>query len=194
MVTDHPDGLLVRRLRAGDIDALGELYEKYKARVYRTALAITQDRGAAEDILQESFLRLLTHAHRLRTDVPLQPWLYRVTVNLSYTWAQRQRRQEVETGEGVLEQLVASLHLLPEQWVERKETREAIQRAILRLPLSHRIVVVLFYLEGLELREIAGILGVPEGTVKSRLHYARESLRKLLGERRSASRVVYEFT
>ncbi len=194
MVVHHPDGPLILRLREGDVDALAELYEKYKASVYRTALAITRDRGAAEDILQESFLRLFTHARRIRADAPVQPWLYRVAVNLSYTWIKRQQRRQEKALDGMLEGLVASLHLLPEQWVEQKEAREAIQQAILRLPLGHQVVVVLFYLEELSLKEIAEILGIPEGTVKSRLHYARRFLRKALEGRVPVGGIVYEFT
>ncbi len=194
MAVHHPDGPLILRLREGDVDALGELYEKYKTSIYRTALAITRDRGAAEDILQECFLRLFTHAHRMRTDVPLHPWLYRVAVNLSYTWVKRQRRRQEGTFDGVLEGLVASLHLLPEQWVEQQETWEAIRQAITQLPLGHRVVVVLFYLEELSLKEIAEILGIPEGTVKSRLHYARRFLKGALEGRLPVAGVVYEFT
>ena len=190
----HPDGPLILRLRDGDVDALGELYERYKTSIYRTALAITRDRGAAEDVLQESFLRLFTHAHRIRTDVPVQPWLYRVAVNLSYTWVKKQRWQHEGVLDGVLEGLVASLHLLPEQWVERREVQETIQQAVAQLPLSHRIVVVLFYLEELSLKEIAEILDIPEGTVKSRLHYARRFLKEALEGRLPVGGVVYEFT
>ena len=190
----HPDGPLILRLRDGDVDALGELYERYKTSIYRTALAITRDRGAAEDVLQESFLRLFTHAHRIRTDVPVQPWLYRVAVNLSYTWVKKQRWQQERVLDGVLEGLVASLHLLPEQWVERREVQETIQQAVAQLPLSHRIVVVLFYLEELSLKEIAEILDIPEGTVKSRLHYARRFLKETLEGRLPVGGVVYEFT
>jgi len=187
------DGRLVVRMRKGDVDALGELYERYKTRIFRTALAITRDRGAAEDILQECFLRLFTHANRIRTDVPVGPWLYRVAVNLSRTWIQR-RQCRVGSLEDVLDRLTAPLHLLPEPMVERREAQEAVRQAIEKLPISHRIVVVLFYLEGLALREIADILEIPEGTVKSRLHYARESLRGLLAERKPVPGVVYEVT
>ena len=193
VVTGHPDGRLIIRLRGGDVEALGELYQKYKPRVFRTALAITKDRGVAEDILQETFLRLFVHADRIKTDVPLGPWLYRVAVNLSYSWVQR-RHRFIGALEGILERFAAPLGVLPERLVERSEAQETIQRAIMNLPLGHRVVVVLFYLEGLSLKEIAQVLEIPEGTVKSRLHYARESLKKLLAERRSVSGVVYEFT
>ncbi|HHS97303.1 MAG TPA: sigma-70 family RNA polymerase sigma factor [Chloroflexi bacterium] len=194
MAVYHPDGPLILRLRAGDVDALGELYKRYKTSIYRTALAITRDQGAAEDILQESFLRLFTHAHRIRPDVPLHPWLYRVAVNLSYKWLRKQQKQQKATSDGVLEGLAASFHFLPEQWIERREAQEAIREAITQLPLGHRVVVVLFYLEELSLKEIAEILRIPEGTVKSRLHYARRFLRDTLEGRVPVGEIVYEFT
>jgi RNA polymerase sigma-70 factor (ECF subfamily) len=78
--------------------------------------------------------------------------------------------------------------------VERKETQEVVQQAIESLPLPHRVVVVLFYLEGFSLKEIADVLEIPEGTVKSRLHYARESLKELLTEKRAVPGIAYEFT
>ncbi|MGD1996580.1 MAG: sigma-70 family RNA polymerase sigma factor [Anaerolineae bacterium] len=189
----HPDGRLVVRLRRGDVDALGELYEKYKTPIFRAALAITRDQATAEDVLQESFLRLFTHADCIQTDVPLGPWLYRVAVNLSYTLVKKRQRY---TGplNGLFDRLKAPLHLLPEKQIERAEMREILQRAIKNLPVTHQVVVVLFYLEGLSLKEIAEVLEIPEGTVKSRLHYARESLKELLGERRAVPEMVYEFT
>jgi RNA polymerase sigma-70 factor (ECF subfamily) len=189
----HPDGRLVLRLRNGDVDALGELYEKYKLRIYRTALAITRDQGAAEDILQETFLRLFTHADRIYTSVSVGPWLYRVAVNLCYAWGQKRSRR-VGLVEYMLDQLTAPLHLLPDRLVERHELQEAVRHAIAKLSLPHRTVVVLFYLENLSLKEIAEVLEIPEGTVKSRLHYARESLKGLLKERKQVSEVAYEFT
>lgn len=191
--TAPPDEQLVLRLRDRDVDALGELYERYKGRIFRTALAITQDRGVAEDILQECFVRLFVHADRIRTDVPLGPWLCRVAVNLSYTWFEKYRRW-VEPLEALMDHLTAPLHLLPEPAVEQIEVQERVQRAIEKLPLSQRTVVVLFYLEELSLKEIADILELPEGTVKSRLYYARESLKSLLAEWRPVPGVAHEFT
>lgn len=189
----HPDGELVVRLRQGDIDALAELYEKYRRTIFRTVWAITRDQGAAEDILQESFLRLFTHAEQIHTDMPVGPWLYRVAVNQSYTWTQKHRRSS-SVLDSVLEHLTAPFVSPPDRLVERREVQETVQQAINKLPFDRQVVLVLFYLENLSLREIANILQVPEGTVKSRLHYAREALRDLLVERRTVPELSYEFT
>lgn len=189
--SDAPDGTLILRLRQGDTAALAQIYERYKDRIYRTALAITRDPAAAEDILQECFIRLFTHADRLHTDEPIGPWLYRVAVNLSADWLSHRQRWF-----GLVNRLVErwTAPLRVEREVEERELQEKVQNAIRSLPLAQQVVVVLYYLEGLSLKEIAEILEVPEGTVKSRLHYAREALRERLTEWRPAIEMVYELT
>lgn len=182
----------ILRLRRGDKEALSELYEEYRIPIFRTALAITRDPHAAEDILQECFVRLFTHADRLQTDRPVGPWLYRVAVNLSCDWIQNRRRW-MGLLEGI-ERWLQVFHPMPEREVEERELQERVREAIRTLPLPQQVVVVLYYLEGLSLKEIADILEVPEGTVKSRLHYGREALKEYLVEWQPRRRVVYELT
>jgi len=195
MTTQHTDGRLVIRVRDGDLEALGELYERHKAQVYRTALAITRDEGAAEDILQETFLRIYTYADRIDESLPFEPWLYRVTVNLAYSWISRVKRW-LNSLQASLDRWVLPIQRYPEKAAEKHEQWQVLQRAIDSLPPAHRVVIILFYLEELSLKEIAYVVDVPEGTVKSRLYYARESLRKALveRERRLVPEVVYDFT
>ncbi|HEY72097.1 MAG: hypothetical protein DRJ03_24570 [Chloroflexi bacterium] len=195
MTAQHTDGWLVVRIRDGDFEALGELYKKYKALVYRTALAITRDERAAEDILQDVFLRVHTYADRLDETVALEPWLYRVTINSAYTWANRVKRWFYLL-QDTLDHLVMSPQLYPEATVEEQEWRQMIQQAIDALSPNHRVVIILHYLEGLSLKEIAYVADIPKGTVKSRLHYARKKLRKTIleQERRLAPEVAYDFT
>jgi RNA polymerase sigma-70 factor (ECF subfamily) len=195
MTTQHTDGRLVARVRDGDLEALGELYGKYKTQIYRTALAITRDERAAEDILQEAFLRVHAYADSIDGTVPLGPWLYRVTVNLAYSWTSRVKRW-IHSLQGTLDGWSSSPHWLPEAVAEEQEQREILQQAIDALPASQRVVVILYYLEGLSLKEIAYVTNVPEGTVKSRLHYARERLRKAIleQEHRLVPEVAYDFT
>jgi RNA polymerase sigma-70 factor (ECF subfamily) len=162
--------------------------------VYRTALAITRDREAAEDILQDCFLKVYVHIDRLDGSLPLSPWLHRVAVNLSYNWVDRRRRW-LKPLEDVIDCLVASPCSLPEFALERGELQHVVQKAIASLSFEHRAVIVLFYLNGFSLNEIAYILDCPVGTVKSRLHYARRNLRrKLERDRRSSPEVAYEFS
>jgi RNA polymerase sigma-70 factor (ECF subfamily) len=195
MTTQHTDGWLVVRVRDGDLDALGELYERYKTSVYRTALAITRDEKAAEDILQDAFLRIYTYAGTIDDTMPLGPWLYRVTVNLAYSWTSRVKRW-LYSLQDTLDRLTSPGHWYPEAVTEEREWQQALQQAIDGLPTNQRVVIILHYLEGLSLKEIAYVTDVPEGTVKSRLYYARESLRKVIldRERRLVPEVAYDFT
>lgn len=186
------DGSLVEHLRQGDLEALGVLYERHRLQVFRVALAITHDHDLAEDVLQEAFLRINHYADRIDTRLPLAPWLYRVTVNLSCTAIKRPSRWLVPL-EGLIDRLIAPAQSAPEPCAEVNEVRRAVQAAVDALPESHRIVVVLYYLSELSLKEIAEVLNCPVGTVKSRLHYARESLRSALeGSRVLFPEVAYE--
>lgn len=187
--------LLIQRLQRGELNALGELYEQYKHLVYRVALAATRDHRAAEDILQECFVRLYTYAKTIDPERPLEPWLYRVTLNLVYDWATKTRWTQP------LEDLVEWLHGLPGMFpapdhkTEEREMAALVREVIADLPPAHRAVVTLFYLEELSLEEIARIMELPVGTVKSRLHYARERLREALTRKqRPVPELQYEFT
>ena len=108
------DSELIQRLRESDLDALGVLFERYRARVFRTALIIVHDPAAAEDILQDCFLKVYAHADRIDTDRPLVPWLYRVTVNLSYTWLSRGRGRRTPLDK-VVDRLVSPMRQAPDQ-------------------------------------------------------------------------------
>jgi RNA polymerase sigma-70 factor (ECF subfamily) len=187
------DARLIQRLQSGDLDALGQLYDRHRLPVFRTALAITHDQDAAEDILQEVFLRLHTYVHRVDTSLPLSPWLYRITVNLSYTYVTRRNRWRVPL-EDFVDQLIGPAKYSPEPVVEHRDDLRLMQKAIDTLPFSQRVVIVLYYLNDLSLQEISEILAVPVGTVKSRLHYGRENLRRQLDNQQTTAEVQYEFT
>ncbi|MCD6554328.1 MAG: RNA polymerase subunit sigma-24 [Chloroflexi bacterium] len=190
----NEDRLLIARTRQGDYAAFEALYNKYKGQVYRTALAIVRDQGAAEDILQDCFIKVYTHIDRIDSSLPLIPWLYRVTVNLSYNWVTRRKRWLTPL-ENVIDRLTTAPRTSPEQAVEEDELQRAVQEAIYSLNFEQRVVLILFYLSNFSIREIAYILDVPEGTVKSRLHYGRANLRqKLLGDRRLSIGVAYEWS
>ncbi len=177
--SEFSDAYLIERIRDNDLDALGTLFDRYYAQVYRSAIVITQDNAAAEDIAQECFLKIHRYANRIDTNLPLIPWLYRVTVNLSYTWVTRQKRRTISL-EGMVDRLISPNWLSPDHLAEHSETQRQVREAIGELNLNQRVVVALHYLSGLSLEEIAEILDCPLGTVKSRLHYARENLRHQL--------------
>lgn len=177
---DHrpTDAELIERLQREDLDALGQLFERYRARVYRTALAIVHDPAVAEDILQDCFLKVYQNAGRIDRSRPLVPWLYRVTVNLSYSWLSRGKRRR---SSDLIEHLVGPMGHAPDRVAEQVEMRQKVREAIAALSIDQRVVIVLYYLNNLSLQDIAEILDLPIGTVKSRLYYARENLRGKLG-------------
>ena len=186
------DSELIPLAREGDLAAFQVLYDKYKGQVYRAALAITRDRSAAEDILQECFVRVYTHLDKVDVARPLSPWIHRIAVNLSYNWVTKRRRWFPSLGE-VMEQWVVDRSSSPEHILEREEMQRIVQEAIHSLSFAQRVVVILFYLNGFSLEEIAYVLDCPVGTVKSRLHYARQNLRRKLGvDKRLPAGLAYE--
>jgi RNA polymerase sigma-70 factor (ECF subfamily) len=185
-MTATTDAQLIQRLCDGDLSALGALYDQYRLLVFHTALAITHDRQSAEDILQECFLKVNTYARRIDQSLPLEPWLYRVTVNLAYTWVTRRSRW-LTSLETVIDRLVAPIRTNSEYQAELSELQTVIQQAIDALPPNQRLTVILYYLNDLSLKEISYILDCPVGTVKSRLHYGREQLKLCLDAYRPAS-------
>jgi RNA polymerase sigma-70 factor (ECF subfamily) len=192
-VSTGEDGELISRIRRGDLAAFEALYDKYKGQAYRTALAITRDQGAAEDILQECFLRVYAHIDKIDVTRPLSPWIHRIAVNLSYNWVTRRKRW-FPSLEEVIEQFVGDHHGSPEHILEREELQRIVQEAIHSLSFVQRVVVILFYLNGFSLEEIAYILDCPVGTVKSRLYYGRQNLRRKLGaDERLPAGLAYEF-
>ncbi len=178
-MSKNNDQELVVQLQQGSLEALGDLYDRYRQMVYRTALAISGDTDAANDLLQDVFLRLYRFASRIDEERPLEPWLYRMTANLAYTWVKRNRRW-YRPLEDLADWLVGSGKNSPSEVIEMQDEWQRVQRAVSSLPLPQRVVVVLYYLNDLSLQEIADILEVPVGTVKSRLHYGRQALRKSL--------------
>jgi len=179
-VSETETSELVLQLQQGSLDALGSLYDRYRMMVYRTALVIAGDHEAASDLLQDVFLRLYRFADRIDPKRPLEPWLYRMTVNLSYTWVKRDRRW-LRPFDDWVEWLTETKQHQPHELVEKYSDWEWVQQAVSSLPLSQRVVIVLYYLNDLSLKDISEILDIPVGTVKSRLHYGRETIKKRLG-------------
>lgn len=174
------DSQLIINLQSGNLEALGVLYDRHRGLVFRTAIAITGDSEAAADLLQDVFLRLHRFAGHIDPLRPLEPWLYRMTTNLSYTWVKRRQRW-LRPLEDVADWLAGTRKDTPAYQAERDDAWRQVQQAVLALPLSHRGVVVLFYVNDLSLQEISEILDIPVGTVKSRLHYGRQALKQSLG-------------
>lgn len=174
------DRELIEKLQAGSLESLGDLYDRHQNLVYRTALMITGDTEAAADLLQDVFLRLHRFASHVDPERPLEPWLYRMTANLSYTWVKRSRRW-LPSLEEVAEWLVGTRNNPGRAAQDSEEESLLIEQVVVQLPYAQRVVVVLYYVNDLSLQEISEILDIPVGTVKSRLYYGREIIKKELG-------------
>lgn len=182
------DATLVARAATGDRTAFNALYQRHQLPLYRTALALTRDKGAAEELLQETFLRAYRHLARvvLPEGGTLRPWLHRILINLTHDWSARQRGLPSPL-EAATERLLAAATPSPERQAEQRELERVVSEAIALLPFKQRVVVVLYYLHDMDLNEISATLALPPGTVKSRLFYGRARLKaELARDRRLA--------
>lgn len=167
---------LVYAARAGDMLAFDVLFYRYRDGIFRLGLAITKDPSAAEEIAVDTFARAHRALARLEPEGSLRPWLYRVAINLSYN--RRPRKNIILSPlDDPSNETLSSEERSPAMLAEQAEVRRIVLGAVDLLSPKHRIVVVLHYLNGLNLAEIAEVVDCPIGTVKSRLHYALRRLR-----------------
>lgn len=162
--------------RAGDIRAFDALFYRYRDGIYRLGLAITKDPSYAEEVVVDTFARAYRALDRLEPDDSLRPWLYRVAVNLSYNHRPKKGMTLTPLDDAV-DVAVTSEERSPAALAERAEVRRVVLECVDRLGPKHKVVVVLHYLNDLNLAEIAQVVDCPVGTVKSRLHYALRHLR-----------------
>jgi RNA polymerase sigma-70 factor (ECF subfamily) len=183
LLADRP---LVLRVRSGDRDAFGELVLKYMRRAYFAALGIVGSHDDAMDLSQDAFARAFRARKRLDPDRPFYPWLYQILRRLCFNHLrnQRTRRARLEEAAGWLADRARSeaAATAPDRTVERAELRARLEAAIATLRPHEREVIVMREFEGLTYREIADLLGIPIGTVMSRLYAARRRLAATLGE------------
>lgn len=167
---------LVARALAGDRAALGILVSRFAAPVRRLAYAILRDADEADDAAQDGVLQALVKLDRYDPTRPFGPWLMRIVANAAID--RRRRRAVRDTSE--LDEALAGGGPLPDVEVERLALRQRLAMALDRLPARYRVAVVLFDVEGYSQAEIAQILGVAPGTVRSAVFHARRRLRRWL--------------
>jgi len=179
--------LLIDELREGDMAVYAILVEKYKRVVYRVAIQITKNHEDANDVMQDTFLKVYESIHSFRKDAAFETWLYRIVVNHATNLVKRRehRRESPLSGTSEMEihpdlRRATDLANNPYLNLEGKERQRWVTQAVNSLPLKQRTVVILHEFEGLTHPEIASILNCSEGTVRSRLHYARHKLKDLL--------------
>ena len=188
------EGLLVREAKSGCSSAFEELYERHRARIYRSALRILRNQQDAEDAVQRSFQHAFTNLHRFRGDSTFSTWLTRIAINEALM-VLRQRRSITRFLEGGGEEDYESstFHLTdkgptPEEVLAAKELHDAVMEAISHLRKSLRTVVHLRELRGLTSVETAQHLGLSVAAVKARAFHARRHLRQHLGRKLQAAR------
>jgi RNA polymerase sigma-70 factor (ECF subfamily) len=174
------------RLRGGDVDAVAAGMERYQHRLYRYLLRIVREQGTAEDLFQQTWLRVMERIRSYDPQRNFESWLFALAHNLAIDHLRRYRPESLDeplpsgdsrieliagAGRGALEQLLA------------RERAGWLAEAVVELPLVFREVVTLRFEEEMRLEEIAAVLGLPLGTVKTRLHRALKHLRGALEEK-----------
>jgi RNA polymerase sigma-70 factor (ECF subfamily) len=173
------DAELVARVVDGDHQAFETVMRSHEDRVFSVCLRIMGDREKALDATQETFLTVFRKAGQFKGDAALGTWIYRISVNTCYDQIRKAKRRPSES----LPDYIDPSDPSAEDALDSAALRPEIERALLEVPDEFRAAVVLFDIEGLGMAEVAKILGVPVGTVKSRVFRGRRLLAKRLGNR-----------
>lgn len=182
---------LVVRLKENDEQAFAEAFELYKDMVYNLACKLLTDKSDALDITQEVFLVLFRKIHRFRGECSLKTWLYRITLNQAANrnrwWRRRRRHRTRPLSLGLRDEHdngfePAGKNPSPQRLILSRETKEALERGLEKLPFEQRSAVILRDVQHLSYQEISQVTGAQVGTVKSRIARGRERLREILRE------------
>jgi RNA polymerase sigma-70 factor, ECF subfamily len=172
------DHILIQRFLAGEEAAFERLVERYYRRIDRLAQQVVRHPMAAEDIAQECFLRAYRALPRFRGEASLYSWLYRITINLCLNYLRHQEKHVFTPQDSDAPALPTAAD--PALVLEAQERERLIRSAIDTLPPHYRVAIILRDLEGLSYQEIAAILSIPLGTVKSRINFGKRLLRETL--------------
>ena len=171
---------------AGRPDAFGGLVFRYQDRLFNAILRVVDNPDDALDVVQESFLNAYQSLKSFKGDAEFFTWLYRIAFNAAVSQKRKKRvvvsLEAGRNGDGVPDPEDDSEGIHPGDTLEQSERHAAVHAALARLSAEHRSVLVLKDLDGLKYEQIADVLGVPIGTVRSRLHRARLELRDLLAD------------
>lgn len=181
------DEILVKAHLGGDQNAFQVLFKKYREMVSRLVGSIVKQDSLVEDVVQDVFVLVFKNLPKFRGDSALKTWVYRIAVNEAVRRKNREKRWVLlDDPEKELQGSSSTIVILnkgsesPERFVIEGEKREMIDKALANLKPTHRMALTLYYLEDLDIKEISEILEIPEGSVKSRLYYARDALKKAL--------------
>ena len=178
------DNTLVRQAQRGDQDAFQALVIRHQRYVYNLAYRLLRDRNEAEDLAQEALLRAWRGLGSFRGEAKFTTWLYRIVTNLCYNRLPGLRREVMAAGVDDLGTLASPVDREPAAEAETSEQRAWLHCQIAALPRKYQLVITLFYLQEFSYQEIAQVLGVPLGTVKTHLFRARERLKQQMQARK----------
>ncbi len=177
------DFVVVKKVQEGDVSAFDKLILKYRARIFGVVYNLTANREDASDLTQEAFIKAFQSINRFQGQSSFFTWLYKITVNTTLSHLRKNRLRtffslEKMQDEGGTAQFIDQL--TDKNGVERdsylRELQEKLNESLQKLSIKHRTVITLFEIDGLSHTEIAQIVGCSEGTVRSRLHYAKQFL------------------
>ena len=199
-LTNCSDEELMGQFCLGQTESFGALVKRYERELYGYLFRYLGDRNLADDVFQNTFLQLYTKSGKYETGRPVRPWLYTIATHQAIDALRRngrhqavsldQAREEMPDGDvRTLVDLVESRGPGPMDQAQGEERRKRVRASVDRLPDFLRQVVVLAYYQGLKYREIADILDIPVGTVKSRLHAALVKLQEVWSESPSLGEV-----
>jgi RNA polymerase sigma-70 factor (ECF subfamily) len=183
LVVSETEQLPVREARAGEPRAWEALLGRYRLPLYAYVFELLHHEQTALDIVQETFINAARHIGSLRQDSKFGSWLFNIAHQKCAQHWRKQRPEEIPLDGG--EEDYAALEPGPMELLIRKEQEEEFMRILKALAPPHRAVILLHFVEGFSLEEIAGITGAQIGTVKSRLHYGRKAFKQLFEENES---------
>ncbi|MEO1784229.1 sigma-70 family RNA polymerase sigma factor [Thermodesulfobium sp. 4217-1] len=180
------DSDLILKIKSGDQVAFRDLYNKYSSYIYTLSYRLSGSAEEAKDLVQEFFIRFYNSVDKFDTNYPFIPWSKKVLTNL-YIDKKRVKKEYTSFEDLTSEDDDRSFDpvdesMLPEDMVVRYENKEAVEKALLKIPEIYRVAIVLFYQEDLSIKEISNILSVDEGTVKMRISRGRKKLYKELSD------------
>lgn len=178
---------IIERCKAGDLAAFDELVKRYEKRVFNCALRIAGNYNDASDVAQEAFIRAFSSIQTFRGDAKFATWIYRIVTNVYLDERKKSKAHRtmslddsIELDENSVTRQIEDDSPTPDEVVETKERAKMLQSAISSLPDYQKMIVTLYHLQHRSYEEIAEILSLPIGTVKSRLNRARIALAEKL--------------
>ncbi len=168
------DSILIKKIKKGDMEAYEILVKKYMKKAYNVALYYTKNPTDAWDISQQGFVNAWKGIKRFDTKSPFFPWLYAIIKNEALTRFKKEKKEEEKKECGLPLKSIVS----PEENLEKKEKTSKLQKALSKLDKEKKEIIYLRHYAEMSYREISEALDLPEGTIMSRLYYARKALLK----------------